>query len=77
MSILVVCFIFSSSLEQEVLVWVTKLQEQLGGEVSNDQLKEFIWKTLQGGQVGSCKIFTTRLVTIYNHFTDRVLVSNH
>ncbi|XP_072028618.1 LOW QUALITY PROTEIN: citrate synthase, mitochondrial-like [Amphiura filiformis] len=36
---------------QEVLMWVTKLQEQLGGEVSNDQLKEFIWNTLQSGQV--------------------------
>ncbi|XP_033127653.1 probable citrate synthase 1, mitochondrial [Anneissia japonica] len=36
---------------QEVLVWITKLQEQLGGEVSNDQLKEFIWNTLKSGQV--------------------------
>lgn len=36
---------------QEVLVWLTKLQEQLGGEVSNEQLKEFIWNTLQSGQV--------------------------
>ncbi|XP_033639372.1 citrate synthase, mitochondrial-like [Asterias rubens] len=36
---------------QEVLVWITKLQEQLGGEVSDAQLKEFIWNTLQSGQV--------------------------
>ncbi|XP_038045249.1 citrate synthase, mitochondrial-like [Patiria miniata] len=36
---------------QEVLVWITKLQEQLGGEVSDDQLKEFIWNTLKSGQV--------------------------
>jgi len=36
---------------QEVLVWTTKLQKDLGGEVSDDQLRDFIWKTLKGGQV--------------------------
>ncbi|KAI2810223.1 hypothetical protein BLOT_001381 [Blomia tropicalis] len=36
---------------QEVLVWLTKLQQQLGGEVADDQLKEFVWKTLKSGQV--------------------------
>ncbi|CAI9741922.1 citrate synthase, mitochondrial-like [Octopus vulgaris] len=36
---------------QEVLVWLTKLQQQLGGEVSDDQLREFIWNTLKSGQV--------------------------
>lgn len=36
---------------QEVLVWLTKLQQQLGGEVTDDQLKEFVWKTLKSGQV--------------------------
>ena len=36
---------------QEVLVWLTRLQSQLGGEVSDDQLKEFVWSTLKSGQV--------------------------
>ena len=36
---------------QEVLIWLTKLQKELGGEVSDDQLKDFVWKTLKGGQV--------------------------
>lgn len=36
---------------QEVLVWTTKLQKDLGGEVTDDQLRDFIWKTLKGGQV--------------------------
>ncbi|PIK53241.1 putative citrate synthase, mitochondrial-like [Apostichopus japonicus] len=36
---------------QEVLVWISKLRETLGGDVSDDQLKEFIWNTLQSGQV--------------------------
>lgn len=36
---------------QEVLVWLTKLQKELGGEVSDEQMKEFVWKTLKSGQV--------------------------
>lgn len=36
---------------QEVLVWLTKLQKELGGEVSDEQLKDFVWKTLKSGQV--------------------------
>ena len=40
---------------QEVLVWLTKLQKDLGGEVNDDQLREFIWNTLSGGQVSFLK----------------------
>lgn len=36
---------------QEVLVWLTKLLEQLGGEVSDEKMKEFVWTTLKSGQV--------------------------
>lgn len=36
---------------QEVLVFLTKLSKELGDSVSDDKLKEFIWKTLKGGQV--------------------------
>ncbi|XP_075211978.1 citrate synthase [Lycorma delicatula] len=36
---------------QEVLVWLSKLRGELGDNVSDDKLKEFIWKTLKGGQV--------------------------
>lgn len=36
---------------QEVLVWVTKLQKELGANVTEDQLKDFVWKTLKSGQV--------------------------
>ena len=39
------------SANQEVLVWLTRMQEQLGTEVTNEQVKEFIWKTLNSGQV--------------------------
>ena len=37
---------------QEVLLWLTKLQKSLGGEVSDDKLRDFIWNTLKSGQVG-------------------------
>lgn len=36
---------------QEVLVWLQRLRKQVGDNVTEDQLKDFIWKTLKGGQV--------------------------
>lgn len=36
---------------QEVLVWIMKLQEEVGKNVTEDQLKAFIHKTLKSGQV--------------------------
>lgn len=36
---------------QEVLVWLTQLQKDLGGAVSDEQMKEFIWSTLKSGRV--------------------------
>lgn len=49
---------------QEVLVWLTKLQQQLGGEVTDDQLKEFVWKTLKSGQV------CNSVVTVHTYLSD-------
>ena len=37
---------------QEVLVWLKRLQADVGTEVTNEKLKEFIWNTLNSGQVG-------------------------
>lgn len=36
---------------QEVLVWLTRLQEKLGNDVTKEQLEKFIWDTLKAGQV--------------------------
>jgi citrate synthase len=36
---------------QEVLVWLRKLQEQLGEEPSDEAIKDYIWSTLKAGQV--------------------------
>lgn len=34
-------------------MWLTRVQEQLGTEVTNEQLEDFLWKTLKSGQVTS------------------------
>ncbi|KAF9972530.1 citrate (Si)-synthase [Actinomortierella ambigua] len=37
---------------QEVLRWITKMRQDLGGkDVSDETIKEYIWKTLNAGQV--------------------------
>lgn len=36
---------------QEVLVWLTKVQNAIGMNPTDDQLKDFIWKTLKSGNV--------------------------
>lgn len=36
---------------QEVLLWLQKLRQQVGDKYTEDQLKDFIWKTLKSGQV--------------------------
>lgn len=32
-------------------MWLEKLRKQVGDSYTEDQLKEFIWKTLKSGQV--------------------------
>lgn len=36
---------------QEVLVWLTKMQAKLGEDASDEAVKEYVWSTLKGGQV--------------------------
>ncbi|TFK70286.1 citrate synthase [Pluteus cervinus] len=36
---------------QEVLIWLRKMQSKLGENPSDDAVKEYIWSTLKGGQV--------------------------
>lgn len=38
---------------QEVLLWLTNLQKELGQEVSDEKLQDFIWNTLNSGRVSS------------------------
>lgn len=36
---------------QEVLNWVARMQKEIGEDASDDKVSEYIWKTLNGGQV--------------------------
>ncbi|XP_009975609.1 PREDICTED: citrate synthase, mitochondrial, partial [Tauraco erythrolophus] len=36
---------------QEVLLWLTNLQKELGQEVSDEKLRDFIWNTLNSGRI--------------------------
>lgn len=34
-----------------MLIWLQKLRQQVGDKATEEQLKDFIWKTLKSGQV--------------------------
>ncbi|TFY72039.1 hypothetical protein EVG20_g967 [Dentipellis fragilis] len=36
---------------QEVLVWLTKMQAKIGTDATDEAVKEYVWATLKGGQV--------------------------
>jgi len=36
---------------QEVLLWLRKMQSKIGENASDDAVKEYVWSTLKGGQV--------------------------
>ena len=50
---------------QEVLVWLTNVSEQVGSNVTKDQLREFLWTTLNSGQVSE---FYTIMLLLFSTF---------
>lgn len=36
---------------QEVLIWLRKMQDKIGENASDEAVKEYVWSTLRGGQV--------------------------
>ena len=36
---------------QEVLRWQMAMQKEIGNEITHEKIKEYLWKTLKGGQV--------------------------
>ncbi|NWH67713.1 CISY protein, partial [Geococcyx californianus] len=56
---------------QEVLLWLTDLQKELGQDVSDEKLRDFIWNTLNSGRVSvalprgvrGCPLPTPRALT--------------
>ena len=44
--------VFALSLaNQEVLRWQLNMRKELGDNISHEHIKEYLWKTLKGGQV--------------------------
>lgn len=35
---------------REVMIWLKKLQQEVGDNVTEEQMKDFVWKTLKSGQ---------------------------
>ncbi|RZS18618.1 hypothetical protein BHM03_00050927 [Ensete ventricosum] len=42
-----ICFLWS----QEVLLWIESLVRECGEDITTDQLKDYVWKTLKSGKV--------------------------
>jgi hypothetical protein len=38
---------------QEVLLWIKSVVEECGENISKEQLKDYVWKTLNSGKVGT------------------------
>lgn len=57
---------------QEVLLWIKSVVDECGENVSTEQLKEYIWKTLNSGKVHSSVSYITFLVniTVTHHLGD-------
>lgn len=69
-----------SCVSQEVLVWLTALQKELGGEVSDERMRDYIWNTLKSGRVKRASPPQTVVVISVNSFlifTIRLFMINH
>ncbi|RWW83562.1 hypothetical protein BHE74_00007926 [Ensete ventricosum] len=49
-----ICFLWS----QEVLLWIESLVRECGEDITTDQLKDYVWKTLKSGKVFHCSIWS-------------------
>lgn len=38
-------------------MWLTALQKELGGEVSDEKMRDYIWNTLKSGRVSAFDMF--------------------
>jgi hypothetical protein len=41
---------------QEVLLWIKSVIGETGSDVTTDQLKEYVWKTLKSGKVAYLRV---------------------
>lgn len=43
--------VLDSLANQEVLRWILAMEKAVGSDATHDQIKEYLWTTLKGGQV--------------------------
>jgi len=48
---LILWCVYTYNLLQEVLLWIKSVIEETGSDVTTDQLKDYVWKTLKSGKV--------------------------
>lgn len=60
---------------QEVLRWQTAMQKELGDNITLDNIKDYLWKTLKSGQVIPGWIFVPFCVSFLFDLTCNVLLS--
>ena len=48
---LIVGLLLRSLANQEVLRWMLAMQKAVGADATHEQIKQYIWKTLNAGQV--------------------------
>ena len=56
---------------QEVLVWLKKLQKEVGNP-SEEELRDYVWKTLKSGQVSFTQM-KTYYINTHNHIQSQVV----
>lgn len=54
-------------------MWLTALQRELGGEVSDEKMRDYIWNTLKSGRVRTAKALVTRFHSGVWHSTGLTL----
>jgi len=47
----VILLLISDSANQEVLVWLQKMKKSIGSDMSDQNIKDYLWSTLKNGQV--------------------------
>lgn len=62
---------------QGVLIWLKKLQKDVGGNFTEEKIRDFVWKTLKSGQVIPSYGHTTLRKTDSRHICQREFALKH
>jgi len=68
---------FILSLLQDALLWMKKIIEECGENVTTEQLQDYVWKTLNSGQVNKLLICLGYVKNEENSWQRGVLLINY